>query len=96
MTIYKKQSHGKSHLYGRTADGEEYIGPEDDPTRWNRNIVIKILEKENKKILDSMYRYMDDVRLLTLYMTERERKEYLSKRYAELLSRLRQLNQRQK
>lgn len=94
MTIYKKQSHGKSHLYGRTEKGEEYIGPENDPTKWNRRVVTKILAKESKKIQDSLTHYIDDIQLLSLYMPEPERKEYLSKRSAELLARLRLLEEK--
>ena len=94
MTIYKKQSHGKSHLYGRTEVGEQYIGPEDDPSKWNRNIVSKILEKENREVMDSLSRYFDDMQFLTRYMSESERREYFAKRFAEVLARFQHLRRK--
>lgn len=94
MTIYKKQSHGKSHLYGRTEIGEQYIGPEDDPSKWNRAIVSKILERENRKIMDSLSLYIEDIQFLTRHMPEAERREYFAKRHAEILAKSRYLKRK--
>lgn len=93
MPIYKKKTHGKSHLYGRIDNKEEYIGPEDNPQKWNYGILKKVLKVEEEKINESLTRYIDDTLLLSLGIPEPERKEYLSKRTTELLGRLRRIGE---
>lgn len=91
MPVYKKPSHGKIHLYGGHGEDQPYIGPIDDPQKWDVKVASET-QKRDDDIFDKQFqKYVDNVLLLSLYMPEPERKEYLSKRTAELLARLRRL-----
>lgn len=93
MPVYKKSSHGKIHLYGGQGKDQPYIGPLDDPQKWDKKIARETLERDDEIFDDYFQKYIDNVLLLSLYKPEPERKEYLSRRTAELLARLRRIGE---
>ncbi|HJU12870.1 MAG TPA: hypothetical protein VJ792_00240 [Candidatus Nitrosotalea sp.] len=96
MPVYKKPSHGKVHLYGGKGKSQSYIGPMDDPKKWDIKIARETLERDGRIFDKQFKKYLENLLLLSLYMTEQERKDYLLKRYAELLASLGHLNRKQK
>lgn len=96
MPVYKKPSHGKIHIYGGQGKNQPYIGPLDDPKKWDVKIARETQEKDDKKFDKQLEKYLENVLLLSLYMSDSERREYLSKRYKELLAHLRSLNLKKK
>jgi len=89
MGIYRKKSSGKVHLYGYLEGDELYIGPEDEPEKWDRKIARKTLDNIDEKFLDSLGKYIEDTSLLSRALNEEERKKYLELRFANIRSRLR-------
>lgn len=96
MPVYKKPSHGKIHLYGGQGKNQPYIGPLDDPKKWDRRIARETQERDDEIFDKQFSRYIENVLLLSLYMPESERKAYLSRRYGDLLTKLRTLNRKYK
>lgn len=96
LPVYKKPSHGKIHLYGGQGTNQPYIGPLDDPEKWDTKVARETQERDDKNFDKQFERYVENVLLLSLYMQESQRKEYLSKRYNDILARLRFLNKKKK
>lgn len=93
MGIFTKNNHGIEYLYALAGKSQFFLGRKDEPDNLNLNNLrksTKIIDQNFDKMLE---KYLEDVKEHSSYMPGPERKEYLSKRSAELLARLRRLEE---
>jgi len=91
MGLHVKNSHGKDFLYYLMGKDQIFIGPKSEYDKGDLPNVSKAIDHYDTKIEKILDKYVSEILELSNYMPEPERKEYLSKRSAELLARLRRL-----
>jgi hypothetical protein len=91
VSITTKKSKGIDYLYFQAGVGKTlYLGPKEDLTKVKSDNVLKSLDY----VKDKSTHYFEVEDKLISMLPEPERKEYLSKRSAELLARLRRLEEK--
>lgn len=91
MGLSIKTIHGKEFLYFQYGKKSILIGPKGEYEKGNLDNVKISIKESDKRIDESLSKYVKDTIELSFYLPEPERNEYLSKRTAELLARLRRL-----
>ncbi|HJT10434.1 MAG TPA: hypothetical protein VJ771_06600 [Candidatus Nitrosotalea sp.] len=91
MGLSVKKIHGKDFLYYQEHGKSILIGPKGEYDKGNLDKINYALTHNDSRITKLLEKYVEETLELSLYMPEPERKEYLSKRSAELLARLRRL-----
>lgn len=90
MSFYTKLRNGKEYPYFRAGAEDEFaLGPKDNPNIRNINKALEYISKKNDHYFEIEKKLFD-------MLPEPERKEYLSKRAAELLAWVRRLEELQK
>lgn len=93
MGIFTKNNHGIEYLYALAGKFQFFLGRKDEPDNLNLNNLrksIKIIDQNFDKTLE---KYLEDVKEYSSYIPQPDRNEYLSKRTAELVGRLRRLEE---
>jgi len=93
MGLIIRNIHGKDFLVYLLEKEQLYIGPKGEYDKGKIEIVRKAIKHNDQKIDKVLQKYIEDVKELSNYLPEPERKEYLSKRTSELLGRLRLLEE---
>ena len=93
MGLNVKKIHGKEFLYFLYEKKSILLGPKGEYEKGNLENVKIAIKRNDTKVDKVLQKYMDDMTELSHYMPEPERKEYLSKRSSELLTRLRPIKQ---
>ncbi len=93
MGLIIRNIHGKDFLVYLLEKEQLYIGPKGEYDKGKIEIVRQAIKHNDQKIDKVLQKYIEDVKELSNYLPESERKEYLTKRTAELLGRLRRLEE---
>lgn len=92
MGLSIKKIHGKEFLYYQEHGKSILIGPKGEYDKGNEKNVNYATSHNDSRIAKILEKYVEEVIELSFYLPEAEQKDYISKRYTELLRNLGKLN----